>query len=461
MKVSIYLGVDIGSTNIKFIGVDNQMNELFFEKIKTKTFMSENILYFDLENIIKDIESIIKVCELNYCVSCISFSSVGESVIPIKNGKYISNPIVWFDECTKGIFAKYKEIVQPFINENLIYDYSYSLFKIIYFIEILGINNPDCWLPISSFFIYYFTGCFCYDYSQASRTLLFDLDKSKWNINLFDLFNIKGANIDVKSMGSFIGFGKDGKSYYLGGHDHFVAIKGLRVYENGNCRLYDSIGTSESIVSFSNLNSVSTKVCYGRSYSKDEYYFIDGLHYSGKLIDCLSSLYGFKNVTEFCKSTNLKIVEEIKSLKFIKLNLTNSFKDVFEEERNNYKPQDILFSLYIYLAQKMNILIKKMEKNFSYNFEQVMIIGSVRTNYVYMLIRSLIIEKKMYCLDLEELGCYGSLLNIFENLDYKFVFTRMEKRFQGKEIIFDDSLVSIFKNKLKSINNFIENNNKN
>lgn len=108
--MKVYMGIDIGTTNTKIMVIgENGVEKIV--KTKTPKKRLKNVEYFDLDKLTANLERIISQLKEAYDLSGLSCTSVGESVVPVANGKKLHDPIVWYDTCTKQTQEKYEKIV--------------------------------------------------------------------------------------------------------------------------------------------------------------------------------------------------------------------------------------------------------------------------------------------------------------------------------------------------------------
>lgn len=93
-----FLGIDVGTTNSKAVLLGENGDIFSIWKQETPQVLKGGRSYFDIEKIDACVDHWIeeagKVSELK----SVGFSSVGESVIPLKSGKVLSMPLVWHEQ---------------------------------------------------------------------------------------------------------------------------------------------------------------------------------------------------------------------------------------------------------------------------------------------------------------------------------------------------------------------------
>lgn len=140
------------------------------------------------ESIKKTIESAIKKSGIDESeIVSLSVTNQRETIVPVdKNGNPLYNALVWQDRRT----TKQVEFIAEKIGADKIYnstgltiDPYFSATKILWFKD----NKPEIYqqthkfLLVSDFIIHKLTGQFVTDHSNASRTMLFDINKLKYS----------------------------------------------------------------------------------------------------------------------------------------------------------------------------------------------------------------------------------------------------------------------------------------
>ena len=202
MAKSVIAGFDAGTSKFRCNLFDIYGNHKFEASeatpLKKKSdgffYNPSDQIYNITLNILKKITKYANKNNLN--IKSISFSSVGESGIPIDiNGNILLDCIPWYDQRTKITKDKLKNIIDDnFIYENtgLTNDHFFSAYKILWIKKNrpLVYKNIFKWLPISDYLAWKLTGEISTDASQAMRTMLFDPKKLNWSDKIIDKIKI-------------------------------------------------------------------------------------------------------------------------------------------------------------------------------------------------------------------------------------------------------------------------------
>ncbi len=249
-------------------------------------------------------------------------------------GRPLNNAIVW--QC-----ARAKDICErPEIKEKEDYIFRttglklspyFPAAKIAWLLENTNIADKEgniCHGTIDSYLIYRLTGCESYatDYSNASRTQLYDIFNLKWDETICDLFGIKVENMpEVKDSNSCFGttdleglFSKPIPIYGVMGDSH-AALYGQNCRVNGQTKA--TYGTGSSIMMnigekpVLSQNGLVTSLAWGIN-GKVQYVLEGNLNYTGSVITWLKNdMEMIQNASETqelayaaCNNDNLYIV---------------------------------------------------------------------------------------------------------------------------------------------------------
>ncbi|NLG80290.1 MAG: hypothetical protein GX492_10805 [Firmicutes bacterium] len=264
-------------------------------------------------------------------IVAVAIASVGESGVPLdREGRPLYPIIAWFDPRTAPQAAWWaREIGQERTRDvtGLSVKSIYSALKILWLLEnVDGLRDTiDAWLPVSSFVSFKLTGGgrsrdgnggsgsdkstagrgrshpadYFIDFSQASRTLLFDQATLDWSRELAEAAGIP-ARILPQAVPSGTLAGRvareaaratgipAGVPVFAGGHDHVCGALAVGATKPGV--VLDSCGTAESVLSSCPSASILRAVCengfsFGRHVVRDMHYAMGGLLASGGAVE--------------------------------------------------------------------------------------------------------------------------------------------------------------------------------
>ncbi|HDK27727.1 MAG TPA: carbohydrate kinase [Candidatus Atribacteria bacterium] len=234
------------------------------------------------------------------CISAISITSQRSTVIPVdKKGNYLGNAILWQDkraiEETKYLINEFgmKEVYNI---TGLRIDPYFTLPKLLwikkYKPEIY--NNSFLFLSVQDFIICFLTGEFKTDWTQASRTMLFNIDKLKWDKDF-----VKSVGIDFNKLpeavpaGSIIGFvNKDaskeldlpqGIPVIAAGGDQQCAAVGLGVIKAGVVEVNTGTGSFVLVNSDKPVKDVKQRVILSASAITGKWVLEAGIFTTGSI----------------------------------------------------------------------------------------------------------------------------------------------------------------------------------
>jgi xylulokinase len=202
-------------------------------------------------------------------IAAVAVTGMAEAVVPIDSRGDPAGPVIpWFD--TRSF--EEADFVRRQVGEQRVFEMTglecnptFSLPKILW----TKAHAPDIykkavkWLPIVDYVNFRLSGKHVTDYTEACRTLLFDIRSNWWSEEMLALSEIDmGVLPELRQSTSVIGTITpqasmetalpEGVSVVLGGHDHLCGSLAAGLLR-GN-RVLDSSGTAESIIGLSDLD---------------------------------------------------------------------------------------------------------------------------------------------------------------------------------------------------------------
>lgn len=199
--MSYVLGLDLGTSSLKGLLIDKDCN-LVYEASYEYTFDSPKPSYSEqnpdnwilaLNSIIKEIKS--KVIDLENNLQAISISGQMHGLVLLdENNNVIRPAILWNDTRTS---KQCEDISKDFGDELLSITKNrplegFTLPKILWVQE----NEPDLWERVKhimlpkDYVVWYLTGEYSTDFSDAAGTLLLDLKNSRWSKEIIEEYKI-------------------------------------------------------------------------------------------------------------------------------------------------------------------------------------------------------------------------------------------------------------------------------
>jgi glycerol kinase len=253
---NLILCIDIGTTGCHAVIFDEKGQQI------SRSYQEYKSIYLPcrwidhdpktwLQAVKKTVKEAVKKIEYDKnCISAVAVTSQRATVIPVdKKGNPLDNAILWQD---KRAIEETQHLINEYGTEKIYnitglrVDPYFTLPKLLWIkknkTEIY--NHSFVFLPVQDFIIHFLTGEFKTDWTQASRTMLFNIDELRWDKDL-----IKSVGIDFNKLpeavppGSMIGLVNHVASDELGlpkgipvitaGGDQQCAAIGLGVIKPG------------------------------------------------------------------------------------------------------------------------------------------------------------------------------------------------------------------------------------
>lgn len=422
-----YIGVDIGTSNIKVIIYDEAINQIIAKQIeKTPVHKDEHGFVHRPSEIYDIVLRLIKqvigqISDISD-IAALSVSSVGEEVVFLdEQNRSNGDAIVWYDQ--RG-----KDEAEAFFQEapNLFHgvcpDLSFSLFKLLW----IKAFNPDelkqCTRLVD--FGGYVLGRLCenyvMDWTHASRTGVFDLITKEWNQEI-----IAQAGLDVSifpplvSSGTPIGqiskqiaeeIGLHGQlTIVSGGHDHLCGAYASGVRHKGE--IFISAGTSESHLLITD-RPIPNLQMYGQI---DQGCFVDDQHYyimaslpSGHVFKQWKQLI-FSNVNE--DEMYAEIDKVPRSSEGVTFQLSTDLKQEFLSGLSYLAERSVIMRAILEgLALKSSEIINLFTKLSGENYKRLVVSGHPTRIKLWKNIRASVYNKNLMVVEEIETAALGAAL---------------------------------------------------
>lgn len=265
--MTILLGIDFGSTNLKGVAYDTAGRVAARASARTPVTLEQagQALYPPAEvwrAAAGVIRAIVSQLAQPAEIAGVAFTSLGESVVPLdRAGGELFPALAWFDERTRPV-------AQPWLDEALaanayritgqVMDYTFSAFKALWFCR----QHPALaqkvrnWLPMADYLAFELTGTARISESLASRTMLLDLRRRAWSEELIAALGLDrdpwpepvpgGDPLGTVTAAAAALTGlREGTPVFAGGHDHPCGALAAGVFAPGV--VLDSMGTTEAL----------------------------------------------------------------------------------------------------------------------------------------------------------------------------------------------------------------------
>jgi L-fuculokinase len=424
--MSLYLGIDIGTSNMKCLALSNSGHSRIINAKPTPTWRSESqVTFFQLAGIARFVrESVAHALSLDE-VSGIGFATVGESVVPLDStGEPLADPVVWYDATTRGISTELaaESGIRDYISRGVTESYTMSVYKMLWMTrEIVQLNDVHSWLPLSSYLPYMLTGQSKWDFSQACRSLLFDIHSRSWDLQTAEQLGLVGALPSITGMGEAMGETREGIPVFLGGHDHIVGISGIRDLF-GKETIFSSMGSASVMGGIvdarpEEMKSQMTRVenlIVGVPRDPGEYYVEMSLRYVGKLLEMVARLFGGDDGASFYSEMNEVLGKQ---------NIRRTYPllvegDLVVQERTDGvsfwnlpidgEVTEFVHSMYLYFASMTQLVDERLGVFF--NKPRIVLGGGVTKNRLLMHYIANSLDRPVELLSESELSALGAAL---------------------------------------------------
>ena len=325
------VGVDLGTTNIKAVAYDT-CGQVLVECSRATPSTSQGTRQAIIDpqllwqTTAHCLAELIQQLPDPGAIVGMAIASVGEAGVPLDHSGQPLYPIIaWYDERT----APQAFRASQRLGEKRIYQatglppgHTFSAFKLLWLQE----HEPevmrrlDCWLSVGDWITYCLSGQKWMGYSQASRTLAFDLAQRKWwdeglaelglNVGIWPQLAAEGTRAgEITAQAAILTGLREGTPVYLGGHDHVCGALASGAIRPGI--VLDSTGTTEAELTTidqvsKHLAMADLSFCLGCHVARGTYYITGGILGAGSLINWLAEL--------LWPSQQLSRVEAIESL---------------------------------------------------------------------------------------------------------------------------------------------------
>ncbi len=291
------LALDEGTTNVKAAVIDENGNIVSHKGEEfTQYYPKPGWVEHDPEEIWKTQIKVAREAIKDRKIEAIGITNQRETVVIWnKEGKPLYNAIVWQCRRTSSFMDKIKKEYGDTIKEKtgLISDAYFSASKIKWLLDHLPnarekAEKGDIMAgTIDSYLLYKLTGVHATDYSNASRTMLFNIKRGEWDDELLEIFNIP-QNIlpEVKDSAYLFGhtqiFGNDVPVTGILG-DQQAALFGQACFDKGMVKVTYGTGNfllantgNESFEAENLLTTIAWRVKGKITYALEGSVFITG-----------------------------------------------------------------------------------------------------------------------------------------------------------------------------------------
>jgi len=263
--MSCFIGIDVGTTNIKTAAFDENGTQLASAEKAVQVFHSRNE-YSEYDAVLLWEGVCLCLHELGLqgvCPDAVCVSSFGECMFPLDaDGVPLAKGIAWFDMrasdeafCFESDFGS----IKLFGITGQRCSAKFSAPKLLWMRTHMAdvFNRTHRFVTAMDYIAYRLTGTFATDFSLASRSMLFDTGKRDWSNEILEYCGLRKEQLsNLYAAGEMTGRVTDdagkitgisaGTPVTLGGHDHSCAM--MAASADKTDILLDSLGTAEMAV---------------------------------------------------------------------------------------------------------------------------------------------------------------------------------------------------------------------
>lgn len=309
MKQAI-IGIDTGSTNLKVCAFNLKGKLLVKHSEKTSTHYGlAGSVWFSAKELWESVLRLLTAVNLDlqrmdFVPVSLAVTGMGESFVALNSAdEPIDSVMAWFDQRPAAVMHKISNYEHLIGIQDAVYLLTgmeaspiFTLPKLLYFqqSEPIAFSEIRTLLSVPGYITFKLCGEKVFDYSLASRTMMFDVQNNSWAESIMDHFEIPCAILPrLVRSGEYLGTlqkevcGNTGLPSTLkvgsGGHDHFCGSLAAGILKGS--RIVDSSGTAESIHGLSdcktNPYSRFEGFRFGRYVDNDHLYVVGGIVSSG------------------------------------------------------------------------------------------------------------------------------------------------------------------------------------
>lgn len=445
-QTKCYLGIDIGTTNTKALCMSEQgvVAEMLRENTPVRSVRS--ICYLDLRKLEQIIDRFLLRITVKYRIEGVCFTSIGESIIPVRGGRALADPLLWYEQVTgdtaQTVYPQIRSLVDYRIT-GVGNDSTLGLYKLLWMKQQNGLEDAEFWLPVSSYFIYRKTGVALWDYSQAGRSYALNIHERCWNNKLLTRFGLQDSLGELSYMGQEVAEDSNGIRYFLGGHDHICGLNFVRELFGRRPFIYDSLGSSAFTVTLSREQNeelhfresfMKPNGIIGIGFQERQYYLQNSVRYAGKLLQALAGIAGVPQAgtPDFYKRMNKRIR---------KRNSLNGASCLFvvggdlnaDLRGNTYSllkipvdadAVDLGHSAYLYLCTMTRLIVARLRGFIREDFI-FFTGGATVNNNLLMEYKAAILGRPVNMLDISELSALGAVFCVLQGLGEREVIEKI------------------------------------
>lgn len=445
MNKEFAISVDIGTTNTKvtLYRIEDYSVEKN-EKFNTSKFTDNYGELFDIEKIYEKIVEVLTkfIKSFSGNIDSVNITSVGEVGVLLTNDFVrATDAVAWYD-------IRSSKFIEDLTNEEKkrIYEitglpahtnYVVSKLKWLYEYGNVSTTEQYIWANISDYIAYLLSGSLRTEYSLASRTMCFDIQKKCWSNEILKIFNIQGfvAFPEVVLSGETIGYTdlsvtkslrKEKIAVKIAGHDHMVGAYGIKLQEN---ELLNSTGTTEGLLyindkAFVNQKNYKKQLSSGVYIDPSFYTLFSSMPTGGAAFEWIQRLFNidfhtFNKMNDELYNDYMKGNINLENCLTVIPHLNGSgspFKNSASKGlvyglTMNTNQKDFLLGILIGLSIEMSYVSKSFPLK---EIDRVIVIGPATKNKLWLQLKADFLNKEVVSINTDEVVSLGGVKTAYK-----------------------------------------------
>jgi len=437
------IGIDVGTTNCKVCLY--RISDL--ELIKKHSFITpKNITEygsdFDIhvlwQGIVDGLKIIASAVKDSRNIISISVASVGEAGVLLDASDNVIGPVMtWYDTRTQTQLER----IVSLVGEDRLYEITgipahsnYSLNKILWLMEHVRDQRPASWLCMAEYVAFRLSGIKRAEFSLASRTLAFDIQKNCWSeeicsalgipLSLFSPLVESGEPVgDLRAeLSETTGISAYAK-ISISGHDHMVGSVAVGITSED--RILNSTGTTEGLLVVREKLSVTrdyyqSRVSNGHHVLSDAYTLYASLPSAGYAIEWFCNMFNLTpaDLNQLTHSLMNESAAEIATDSFLIPHLRGSgppkrtifAKGMIYGIEDQTDVEAFLKAIFNGLCFELKHLLETYESLTGSHWKSVIVIGAACQNPYWLQLKATILNREVIACQIPEAVSRGAAL---------------------------------------------------
>ena len=449
MAKELSITIDIGTTNSKVSLFEIASGNLIFrESFQTTKKVDKYGELFDLPVIWDRLLEILKkiIADNTGNIDSINISSVGEAGVLIDTDGQIVTPLIaWYDKRAANYVSELTQEQKQTIYQitGLPAHSNYSIPKIKWLVDQLELRGQEyTWLNVPDLISFFLTNQMKTEFSMASRTMCFDLQKREWSTEILEMFDLQKLITfpPVIASGGIVGYTttsmiselkKEEISVRIAGHDHMVGALGINLHDKD---LLNSTGTTEGLLliddhPFLENKSFEESLSNGIFTNPNYYTLFSSMPTGGNAFEWYQKFFSIdqKEFEQDCRNLYQRYLLNQISLKdpVILIPHLNGSGAPFKNGKSRglmygisleTRREDVLLGIILGLCLEMKYVATCFPLE---QVRRVVAIGPVVKNPLWVQLKADALNKDISVVKIEEAVSFGALKATYKDFDYE------------------------------------------